>query len=112
MIDANNIFKSTLVSSKNKDVPCAAFLFMSVRATITANVDRNPFDMNVFEPFIIQSSPSRLATVLIPCKSDPADGSVMPMQLIKDEIKDYGPQSTGLSRQPGFSKNDDFVPCQ
>ena len=38
--------------------------------------------MNVLEPLITHSSPSRTARVLIPATSDPASGSVIPRQEI------------------------------
>ena len=37
----------------------------------------NPFVMNVFEPLMTYWSPSRRAVVLIPCRSEPAAGSVI-----------------------------------
>ena len=38
--------------------------------------------MNVLEPLITNSSPSRTARVLIPATSEPASGSVIPRQRI------------------------------
>ena len=43
---------------------------------------RAPLVMNVFEPEIRYSSPSRTAFIRIPATSEPAPGSVIPRQPI------------------------------
>jgi hypothetical protein len=39
---------------------------------------RGPLVMNVFEPLMTNSSPSRIAVVRMPATSEPAPGSVIP----------------------------------
>ncbi len=43
---------------------------------------RAPLVMNVFEPLMTNSSPSRIALVRMPATSEPAPGSVIPRQPI------------------------------
>jgi hypothetical protein len=43
---------------------------------------RTPLVMNVLEPLITYSSPSRTARVRMPATSEPAPGSVMPSEEI------------------------------
>ena len=50
----------------------------SVLQTRTMKSARGPLVMNVFEPLMTNSSPSRIAVVRIPATSDPAPGSVIP----------------------------------
>ena len=50
----------------------------SVLVTRTQKSARGPFVMNVFEPLMTYSSPSRIAVVRMPATSEPAPGSVMP----------------------------------
>ena len=54
----------------------------SVFVTRTMKSARGPLVMNVFEPLITYSSPSRIAVVRMPATSDPAPGSVIPRQPI------------------------------
>jgi len=49
----------------------------SVRATTTTRSLLTPDEMNVLEPLMIQSSPSRTAEVRMPARSLPAPGSVI-----------------------------------
>ena len=51
-------------------------------STRTMKSARAPLVMNVFEPLITYSSPSRIAVVRIPATSEPAPGSVIPRQPI------------------------------
>ena len=52
---------------RKSEIPWAAFLAVGfvIATTMTKSLNQ-PFVMKVFEPFRIQSSPSRLATVRIP----------------------------------------------
>ena len=62
------LLKPSIPSSiKKREMPWAAFLAVGfvIATTMTKSLNQ-PFVMNVFEPFKIQSSPSRLATVRIP----------------------------------------------
>src|SRR5205085_2104428 len=53
-----------------------------VEALAWLSEDRGLGDVHVLEPLITYSSPSLTARVLIPATSEPASGSVMPMQRI------------------------------
>jgi len=64
-------------STTKSDTPCAP-LDGSVLAHTMTTSHSQPLVMNTFEPLMIQSSPSCLATVLMLAKSEPAAGSVMP----------------------------------
>ena len=64
-------------STTKSDTPCAP-LDGSVLAQTMTTSQSQPLVMKTFEPLRTQSSPSRLATVLMLAKSEPADGSVMP----------------------------------
>ena len=62
------LLKPSIPSSIRKsEIPWAAFLAVGfvIATTMTKSLNQ-PFVMKVFEPFRIQSSPSRLATVRIP----------------------------------------------
>ena len=48
--------------------------------------------MNVFEPLSTQSSPSRTAVVLSAARSEPPDGSVMPMAVTISPEQNPGSQ--------------------
>ena len=48
--------------------------------------------MKVFEPFTIQSSPSRTAVVLSAARSEPPLGSVMPMAVTISPVQKPGSQ--------------------
>ena len=50
----------------------------SVFVTSTMKSARAPLVMNIFEPLITYSSPSRIALVRMPATSEPAPGSVIP----------------------------------
>ena len=54
----------------------------SVLVTSTMKSARAPLVMNVFEPLITYSSPSRFAVVRMPATSEPAPGSVIPSEEI------------------------------
>ena len=56
--------------------------------TSTMKSARTPFVMNVFEPLITYSSPSRTARVRMPATSEPAPGSVMPSEEIISPLID------------------------
>ena len=53
--------------------PCVG----SVLTTTPTRPACRPFEMNVFEPLMTYSSPSRTARVRIACRSEPALGSVI-----------------------------------
>ncbi len=69
------------IGTRNRVMPpCPAS--GSVLVTSTIAWARWPLVMNVLEPLITYSSPSRTARVLIPATSEPASGSVMPRHRI------------------------------
>ena len=48
--------------------------------------------MKVLEPLSIQSSPSRTAVVFNAARSEPPDGSVIPMAVINSPVQNPGSQ--------------------
>ena len=51
-----------------------------------------PLVMKVLEPLMTHSSPSRLAVVFRPWRSEPASGSVMPIAVIISPLQNFGSQ--------------------
>ena len=75
----------------NSVMPLAFFSGLVRAATITRSALK-PLVMNVFEPLMIQSSPSRTAVVFSAARSDPPDGSVMPMAVMISPVQNFGSQ--------------------
>ena len=69
---------SATVSTPNSVMPLAFFSGL-VRAATTTRSAEQPLVMKVLEPLRIQSSPSRTAVVLSAARSEPPEGSVMPI---------------------------------
>ena len=59
----------------NIDSPRCFGTFQSVRASIRPWVATSPPDVQILEPLITQVSPSRVARVSAPARSEPPDGS-------------------------------------
>ena len=72
-------------------MPCAPFSG-SVFATTITRSELMPLVMNVFEPLSTQSSPSRTAVVLMPCRSEPAAGSLIAIAVISSPEQNPGNQ--------------------
>ena len=69
----------------------AARLFSGlVRAATSTRSAEYPFVMKVLDPFTIQSSLSRAAVVLRAARSEPPEGSVMPMAVIELAAAELG----------------------
>jgi hypothetical protein len=63
-----------------------------VRATTMTRSALMPLVMNVLDPLSTQPSASRRAVVRIPCRSLPADGSVIAMAVISSPEQNRGSQ--------------------
>ena len=72
----------------------------SVRAQTTARSAIEPFVIHIFEPFSIQSPPSRRACVRIEPGSEPASASVSPKQPISSPVCIRGSQRSFCSSEP------------
>ena len=79
------------VSTPNRVIP-RAFLDGSVRAATITRSALYPLVMKVFEPFRIQSSPSRTAVVLSAARSEPPLGSVIAIAQTSSPVQNRGSQ--------------------
>ena len=69
---------SLVASMPNRVMPFGPFSG-SVRAAVMIRSPEKPLVMKVLEPLMTHSSPSRTAVVFSAARSEPPDGSVMPM---------------------------------
>ncbi len=76
--------------------PCAG----SVLATTITRSACTPFVMNVFDPLMTYSSPSLIAFVRMPCRSEPAPGSVMAIAPTYSPDASLGSQRCFCSCEP------------
>ncbi len=65
-------------------------LLRRVRAATTTMSAEPPLVMKVFEPLMTQSSPSRTAVVRSAARSEPPDGSVMPIAVSSSPVQKRG----------------------
>ena len=83
-------------STTSSDIP----LWRCVGSVFAATITRSaliPFVMNVFDPFRTYSSPSRIAVVAIPARSEPVPGSVMATAVISSPEAIPGSQRLACS---------------
>ena len=59
-----------------------------------------PFEMNVLAPLMMYSSPSRLAVVAMPARSEPVPGSVIAIAVIVSPVAHLGSHSAFCSGLP------------
>ena len=71
-----------------------------VFATVITTSACAPLVMNVFEPLMTYSSPSRMALVLTLCRSDPVPGSVIAMAPTASPLASFGSHSCFCSSVP------------
>ena len=79
------------MSTAKSEMPLAFFSGL-VRAATSTRSAEPPLVMNVLDPLMIQSSPSRTAVVLRLARSDPPPGSVMPMAVTISPVAHCGSQ--------------------
>ena len=79
------------MSTPNSEIP-RAFFSGEVRAATTTRSAEPPLVMKVLEPLRIQSSPSRTAVVLSAARSEPPEGSVIPIAVSSSPVQNRGSQ--------------------
>ena len=83
------------MSTPNSEMPLA-FFSGAVRAATTTRSALPPLVMNVLEPLMTQSSPSRTAVVLRLARSEPPPGSVIPIAVSSSPEQNLGSQRSLL----------------